>query len=63
MASGTRQEHIQAKAEVENLLKLEEILIPLQSAHTRSEKDDLEPKKSEDSKDPVYPKEEESNEE
>lgn len=39
VASGTRQEHINAKADVEKLLKLDEILIPLQSSHTRSQKD------------------------
>lgn len=36
VASGTRQEHIRAKAEVENFLKLDDILIPLKSSHTRS---------------------------
>lgn len=44
VASGTRQEHIYAKSEVENLLKLDEILIPLQSSHTRSGKEEEEEK-------------------
>lgn len=36
VASGTKQRHIQPKSELEEFLKLDEILKPLESSHTRS---------------------------
>lgn len=49
VASGTKQQHIQSKAEVEDYLKLEEILKPLRSSHTQSLKDqEVEVKKEEE---------------
>lgn len=60
VASGTRQEHIHAKANVEELLRLDEILIPLQSSHTRSQKDaETEKEKSKDDEEKPAEKEKE----
>jgi hypothetical protein len=60
VASGTKQKHIQPQAELEDFLKLDEILKPLTSSHTRSKEDEQtnkeevkeeEPKKDEEQDD------------
>ena len=40
VASGTKQKHIGAKSKLEEFLKLDEVLQPLSSSHTRSANDD-----------------------
>ena len=39
VASGTKQRHIEHKSKLENFLKLDEVLKPLASSHTQSNKD------------------------
>ena len=48
VASGTKQKHIAHKSKLEEFLKLDEVLKPLESAHTRSGKDQDESPKDED---------------
>ena len=53
VASGIKQKHIASKAALEDFLKLDDILIPLQSSHTRSSKDaEVEKSESEDKTEP-----------
>lgn len=47
VASGTKQKHIVHKGALEDFLKLDEILKPLESAHTRSGKDEKEKQEEE----------------
>lgn len=55
VAAGVRQRDIADKHELEKYLDLDNILVPLQSAHTTSSKD----KKEQEDEDPPAPKEEE----
>ena len=59
VASGTKQKHITHKSKLEEFLKLDEVLKPLKSSHTRSEeeqKDEKEQDNDEEDKD-IKPKE------
>lgn len=60
VASGTKQKHIGPKSELEEFLKLDEILKPLQSSHTRSakEEEEVESKPKDEDEDVSEPKKE-----
>ena len=51
VASGTKQKHIQSKSKLEEFLKLDEVLKPLKSSHTRSGNDSEENESPEDDQD------------
>lgn len=51
VASGTKQENIVAKSEVEEFLRLDEILKPLKSSHTQSGDEEPVKKDEDDEKD------------